>query len=365
MNSASSGLREPFLPKPVSYSDVVARLSENGIPHHVLRVGDGASVIVSARSARIYGPFFDEGASELWLPSAFRDADAFSALVDSRSWQVGGERVWVGPEIAYLISDRRDHWNTFRVPSSIDPGAHRIEASDGAITIESEFVLEAHNIAAGAASVAMRQAVSALDDPLRFVMGHHELRRGVEFAGYDVEVRLTADSPQVPVEAWNIAQVQTPGVAVVLGTPPMEVTDYYEPVDVALRRTAVGARVALDGRARFKIGFRVPHVLGRVGFLRAVDDRTSSLLVRQVGLYPSEAYADEPATSVGVNGDAIHVYNDDGDLGGFAELHARGRPLGATSSRHESVDHFMTWLYVGPHAAIDRIALHLLGSDAT
>lgn len=60
-------------------------------------------------------------------------------------------------------------------------------------------------------------------------------------------------------------------------------------------------------------------------------------------------------------GDSLHIYNDDGGLGGFGEVEARGRTTGYGTERTTSTDEFASWWFFGPSPLIDDVAGHLLG----
>jgi hypothetical protein len=59
----------------------------------------------------------------------------------------------------------------------------------------------------------------------------------------------------------------------------------------------------------------------------------------------------------------VHLYNDDGGLGGFAELEARGRTVGRTAGTTTSNDTFSTWCYRGNVEQLADVAKQLLGMD--
>ncbi|MDN3310180.1 hypothetical protein QWJ90_04495 [Microbacterium oryzae] len=129
-----------------------------------------------------------------------------------------------------------------------------------------------------------------------------------------------------------------------------------------LRRTRGGVAVTMTGADRFKLGFAAPHVTGRLGYLRALPDNMSTLLVRSSPVHPGLDYAEEPDDRPGHRGDALHIYDDDGGLGGFAEMEAPGTPadLGFDGSRRPTTDRFTTWWFRGPTANIAEIVRQLV-----
>jgi hypothetical protein len=93
------------------------------------------------------------------------------------------------------------------------------------------------------------------------------------------------------------------------------------------------------------------------------DDR-AVLFVRGSHSDPSAEYSEEPDPSPGVRGDSLHLYDDDGGLGGFAEIEARGTPV--LGPRPEAVtDRFASWWFRGRTDDVARVAQDLLGVPAT
>jgi len=350
----------------VDRAAVEARLASAGIAFERLAVGPDAVVVVSSYGGRVYGPFFAAGEAENWLPDAFADDAAFDALVRSGEWNVGGDRVWVGPEIAYMIRDRSDYWGSYEMPPSLDPGSHSLERAGDVVTMTRVAELEAFTAPTGRVRVDLRLAVRPAAHPLRHLRGA-VVPASVGYGGYVTEVRLALDSDAAhEAESWVLDQVRSGGTAFVAAVPEAQVTDYYEPVGDLLREVEGGVAVSLTGADRFKIGFAAPHVTGRVGYVRAIgdtDDDRAVLVVRGSRSDPSAEYSEEPDPSPGVRGDSIHLYDDDGGLGGFAELEARGTPV--LGPRPEAVtDRFTTWWFRGPTDDVARVAQHLLGVRA-
>jgi hypothetical protein len=348
----------------VDLAAVEGRLTAAGVPFERIAVGADAVVVVSSYGGRVYGPFFGGGPCENWLPDAFGSDPAFAALLDSGAWNVGGDRLWVGPEIAYMIPDRTDYWGSYTMPPSLDPGAHALSRAGDEATLHRTVELESSTAPTGPVRIDLRLRIRPAAHPLRHLRGDAAPVAGVEYAGYTTEVRLGLDSGgEHEAESWVLNQVRGGGTALVAASPGVQVTDYYEPVGGLLRAVTGGVAVELTGADRFKIGFAAPHVTGRVGHLHRADDDPEGdvvLFVRSSPVDPSAEYSEEPDPSPGVRGDALHLYDDDGGLGGFAEIEARGTPV--LGPRPDPVtDRFTSWWFRGPVADVARIAQQLLG----
>jgi hypothetical protein len=358
----------------VDLAAVEERLATAGIAFERLAVGPDVVVVVSSYGGRVYGPFFAAGEAENWLPDAFTDDDAFGALLGDGDWNVGGDRVWIGPEIAYMIRDRDDYWGSYEMPPSLDPGRHDLDRTGDRVTMSRVAELEAFTAPTGHVRADLTLVVRPAAHPLRHLRGASAagpdgtpLVDAVEYGGYVTEVRLgiTSDGAH-EAESWLLDQVQAGGTAFVAAVPDTQVTDYYEPVGDLLAEVPGGVAVSLTGADRFKIGFAAPHVTGRLGYVRAVGDPTDDravLFVRGSHSDPSAEYSEEPDPSPGVRGDSLHLYDDDGGLGGFAEIEARGTPVLGPHPQPVT-DRFGSWWFRGRTDDVARVAQHLLGVPA-
>ncbi len=84
-------------------------------------------------------------------------------------------------------------------------------------------------------------------------------------------------------------------------------------------------------------------------------------LIRNYYNNPSAIYAEELDYEPGCRGHSIHVYNDDGALGGFGELECNGQTFGGNTGRNVGTEQLPLWFYVGPKAKVKAIAHNLLG----
>ena len=347
----------------ITQAHAVDRLDEAGIPHVLLPVGADSTIVVCERGARIFGPFVNASTSLAWMPAAFRDRRAFEHLVASGHWNLGGERIWIGPEIQYMIPDRDNYWGTYTLPAAMDPGTHTLDTSTMAeARLRQHLHLRPYRLTEAAKALDIAIHVQSASDPLRYVHDHGALVRDVSFAGYRQTVTISETTRDaVMSESWNLLQLNPGGKVIVPCATPTEISDYYEPVDSHLAQHAGWAEVTITGARRFKIGFKSAHVSGRLGYLHFATDGIAYLLVRSFYNDPSSNYTEEPDFAAGQVGDSTHIYNDDGALGGFGELEARGRAIGATTGRSTSTDEFTTWCYRGPARAVRTIARQLLG----
>jgi hypothetical protein len=187
----------------------------------------------------------------------------------------------------------------------------------------------------------------------------------VLFAGYEQVVTLSeAKRDDIVSEAWSLIQLNPGGVLVIPASPRVEYTDYYEPVDESLQTIfADHVRLRITGDRQYKVGYKAAQVFGRLAYYNHLDDGRAYLIVRSFFNNPSAPYAEEPDHTPGCRGHSIHVYNDDGNAGGFGELECNAPTIGGETGRSSSTDELVLWLYVGAPEKVKEICLHLLGIE--
>jgi hypothetical protein len=346
-------------------------LEEHSLAHTTLELQNDVSVIVSQHGGRILGPFLphyeaDESHSIFWTSGVFGDADAFRTFLASGDWNLGGERIWIAPEIQYNVRDRTDFWGTIDWPQQVDPGNYELEQqAEDRCRLSQDMALEAYNIGSGQKRLHLARLICPADDPLRSLRNHEDLLDGVLFAGYEHVVSLSeSELTNAVSEAWSLVQLNPGGILVIPASPRVAFVDYYEPAGALQSVHADHVRLQITGRHQYKLGYKAAHVFGRMGYFNYLNDGRAYLIVRSFYNNPSRPYAEEPAHLPGWNGYSIHVYNDDGNAGGFGEMECNCQTIGGSTGRSASTDQLMLWLYVGASARIEEIASHLLGVTA-
>jgi hypothetical protein len=116
----------------ITLDTMISRCRENRLYYRILDTGENARLLVLERGGRVFGPFFGAEGGLLWTNCAWGDAGAFHGLLAGGEWNVGGDRVWIAPEIQFHVRDRSDPDRSMRIPRATDPGAYRLHESDGA-----------------------------------------------------------------------------------------------------------------------------------------------------------------------------------------------------------------------------------------
>ncbi|MGD2164238.1 MAG: hypothetical protein PVH50_01785 [Anaerolineae bacterium] len=352
----------------VTLGQVVARLEENKIDHALLALQNNVLLVVSRRGGRIFGPFLprpdpEESESIFWTNGVFTQQEGFEEFLASGDWNLGGERIWMAPEIQYSVHDRSDFWGTLDWPEQVDPGNYVVEKlGDSRCTLSQHMTLEAHNVASGKKTLHLERLIQPAADPLRSLRNYEYLVDGVLYAGYEHVVTLSeGEQNDIMSEAWSLVQLNPGGILIIPASPRIGFVDYYEPAGSLQTFHGDHVRLQITGRDQYKLGYKASHVTGRIGYLNRLEDGRAYLIVRSFYNNPSRPYTEEPAHLPGWNGYSVHVYNDDENAGGFGEMECNCQTIGGKTGRSTSRDELMLWLYVGAEEKVREIGVHLLG----
>jgi hypothetical protein len=349
----------------ITYQQIVIALDQNRLPYTSLTLQNNVTLIVTQRGGRILGPFLSPTAGSIfWTNKAFATPAALAEFLESGDWNLGGERIWIAPEVQYLVRDRADFWGSIRVPEQMDPGQYQLDQPDSdQARLVQQIALEANNLASGQKKLQIEKLIAPVEDPLRYLGGYETLLAGVTFAGYEQVVTLTETKcDDIVSESWNLVQLNPGGQLLIPASPQVEYSDYFEPVDQNYQQIQANhIRVYITGDRRFKVGYKAAQVFGRLAYFNRLDEGRAYLLVRNFFNNPASIYAEEPAGQPGRRGHSIHVYNDDGGLGGFGELEVNGQTVGGDTGRSSSTDQYVLWLYVGAEEKVKQLAPQLLG----
>ncbi|HML24787.1 MAG TPA: hypothetical protein PKD09_24245, partial [Aggregatilinea sp.] len=312
----------------ITFKQVATRLEEQAVPYAVMPLQGQARLVLSARGGRVYGPFWDgDGESLFWAPEAFAARETFDALIASGHWNIGGERMWIAPEIQFMVTDRADVPGTLFVPPQIDPGVYALHQSGSAQwTLVQEIALDAYVLASGRKFLSVERTLALAPDPLRGLDAYGDLLDGVRYAGYEQTATLAEGAhDDITSQTWFLIQVNPGGAMIIPHTVPGRITNYYDPVRPELIDVQPDhVRLAITGHDRYKIGYHSAFLAGRLGYVAPAGPDRSVLIVRGFFSNPSSIYSEQPEEIPDYFGDSVHIYSDDGGLGGFGELECAG-----------------------------------------
>jgi hypothetical protein len=350
----------------IRYHQIIECLEEHHLAYGVLPLHNGVRLIISAYGGRIFGPFLPpESSSIYWTSDVFSTPDAFDALVKAQAARLGGERLWLAPEVQFNVRDRTSFATTYDLPAQIDPGQYKLDQPQpDQWRLAQDISANLYNTASGIKELHLQNLIQPVDDPLRHIGAYAELIDDVIFAGYKQVVTLSESRQDgILSEAWNIIQLNPGGTILIPASPYVEWTDYYEPAGKLQEIRDHHVRVSITGQNWYKLGYKAAHVTGRFGYFNNLEGNQAYLLVRNFYNNPSALYIDEPGPQPGFRGDSIQLYNDGGTLGGFGEMEVHGQAIGGETGKSSSQDEFTLWFYTGHVDKIKRLIPHLLGIE--
>lgn len=339
-----------------------ARLDEMGMAYEILPLDGGYTALISRYGGRLMGPFCgDEGESLLWLSKAFLSKEAFASFVEERQWNIGGERLWVNPELKFFCQSPETFDETYTVQQAIDPGSYTLGATGGGVDLSMDVTLRV--LGSGQEkSFRLQRRYAPAPNPLRDVRGLKDLP--IVYCGFTQDIFLKDTSPHTPMylEPWILTQINPGGRVVTPYFGDFEFVDYYEPVGSLQKVTPRYAELTITGCNKFKVAYRSAQTLGRMAYVRRLGGQWQ-LMVRNYYNDPSIPYASEPWGDLGNRGCSTYYYNDHGLVDGFAEFENSGQVVGLDSGRAQSSSTTSLWFFLGGQAEIGRIMETLLGID--
>lgn len=321
--------------------------------------GETGELLVTQRGARVLGIFL-EGASEnlLWTnPKIFGEGAAPRAGQKNGDWNLGGDRVWLSPEIELHFLDP---WNpsheVYAVPPAIDPGHYEVKR-EGPTGIVFKTKGETRNLVSGQTlRFKIRRSVCLCSPPLAV--------EGLSYVGFELssELRIKASEEAGGVYGlWHLMQIPPAGTVYIPTRRTPEMVDYFKTGVAGHVQQRMGyVSFPVTGTTQQKLGLRADQVRGTMGYYRPLGDERASLIVRQATVFPGATYADYPADARERRDIALQFYNDSGAAGGFGEMEYHSPAATADNFRFVR-DVSRTWCFAGPAERVRQVGTELLG----
>lgn len=334
----------------------------------VLGTMDGPQIVITPElSARVLGAAISGADDEnlMWVDKTVMDGSYWTK--DPRFWNAGGLRSWTAPEDLFFVNAEKDADSWF-VPAGLDPARFRtVSKSSAEATFEADIDLQA-NIGKTYSFTLMRR-IGLLTSPPSEVGA---LPAGIEYMGIDKTHSLTNRSDMVIGEdlpyvcLWSLLQVNPSGTTLVPVRegvdPAWAYREYFNPLGDRLAIQDNILSIKIDGKYRLKVGVR-PEAAGKgLAYLRDDGDGTGVLFVKTFPVDPKGIYVDKPWGKDSDYGDVIELYNDDGKMGGFAEIECHG-PAQRLAKGETQSHSLQLHMFRGPLPELKSIASKILGKD--
>jgi len=275
---------------------------------------------------------------------------------------LGGDRLWIAPEVGYFWTDlkaaRIDPHTSTVIQPSMDSGDYRI-AGQSSDHVQMTAQMALHDYRTGRdVTLRVNRYVGVTDELV-------ELPQGVTCSSFLIrnDVTLLEADDEAVGGAWDLLQVPPVGTLICPTTTPVEQPrSYYNPYgDRHVVCDESSIRFLIDGMHRIKMGLSPQQTTGRMGYYRQLE-HVSSLIVRIFAALPGEPYVDLPRSSDATfGGDALQAYNDDGNAGGFGEMEYHDPAVVAGRSPDSRSGSCVTHVLVGPDDAVRKVGEELLG----
>lgn len=334
-----------------------------GMHYSRLEIGGGSSILVTEHGGHIFGPFSEEYPEGLfWSPKELCDKESFGRLIRDRVWNIGGDRVWIAPEIQFNIGDRNHYRETLDTPKTIDPGSYIMEKGEDSIRLAMALDLQSHNTVEGQIHLCISRMIHRAENPLRKLPDYDSIMETLVYSGYEEVIDLEAASEeQIYAETWNLLQIRPEGTLFIPMYSPVRGTDHYEPAGDFESAADNGILLRITGTRRYKIAYKSAVTTGRMGYLMNPDKNgCSALIIVCFPNNPSAMYSEEPPLIKGETGYSIHIYNDDGTAG-FAEMECNMPTIGRPAGIGRSTDRISKWIFTGRMDSLEKAAKILLG----
>ncbi|MBM3243033.1 hypothetical protein FJZ31_42790 [Candidatus Poribacteria bacterium] len=364
-------------------SDLISALAAAEHPLLELEAQDG-SLLILPYGARVLGLFGSSGENFFWVNPALTATASAKAFFASTGWKnSGGDRTWVAPETDFFIKNIDDPWNTYEVPSSIDPGNYTVQKVEGQVKMINQARVVLHNLKKECA-IELEKTIRMVVNPLHHEEEAKKLLGQLEYIGYEQVTTLRLISPPLPTPGpsypplplqggegrgvrlgmWNLIQLPAGGHIIIPTVKESYPQDYFEKTGPShLRVTPRFIHFLLDANERHKIGVKAISTIGRVGYLRPIEEGIMTLVVRNVLLNPSGEYVDTPWDNRSDLGYAIQCYNDDGHLGKFGEMEYHAPAIGEGTGMTTYQDRSQVWAFWGKEQSVNEVCQYLLGAE--
>ena len=278
---------------------------------------------------------------------------------------LGGDRLWIAPEVAYywpsLEDARRDPKGTAATPADIDPGGYEVvgdyEEGEGIVLKNDCSLIDSRD--EKAIGIETTRSIGAAPAP----GGLPAELKCVSF-GITNTVSVVGGDAGAVASAWDILQVPPTGTLICPTKRKVAPRSYYDPFgDKHVVCDDEAVRFLIDAQRRVKMGIRPEDTPGTMGYYRTHGGGTSSLIFRAFDVEPGQRYVDIPRDhpiDQRDGGDAIQAYNDDQTYGNFGEMEfvAPAVVVGEIETRASSC---VTHVLVGPDEAVRAFGETLLG----
>lgn len=345
----------------ITFSDLTSLLDKNSYNYSVLPLSKQSSIIILENGGRILGPFSSSTSNSILWMNKWWDNFASSPP----NWNIGGERLWIAPELRYCIKNRKDIKSSYFLPKDMDPANYQLSTTSDAVILKTRMHLRPSDHPTEIQTLSVRRDIKSLSNPLRTLSDSEDLMKNTVFSGYSHVVNLIAENNNpLPSEPWSIMQVRQGGKSIIPVYSNPKVGWYYTPKQKnIIHFFPYHIITEHPSNSLYKIGINACSCTGRVGYY--FEDHQTTLIIRNFMVSPSNMYQEEPFDSPGDKGYAFHLYNSESITEQFSEIECHGISVGDKPLDKESTSIFESYFFQGKKEQIRQIAHILLSYKET
>lgn len=350
----------------ITFKQIIDRLNENEIKYQILKLSDDFKIVIMEKGGRIFGPYQNDNSESIWWTNkAFATKESFLEFLNNNEWNYGGDRVWMAPEFPFFNKDRNEFFDSYTVQPQLDPANYELTVdSNNNVNLFTDVNVPLFQMEYKDKQFSIERTIRRNNNPLRNIKEFIEGELNVKFCGFEQEVMVIDNSKdkKMPLEFWDLTQINPGGSVIVPFFGEFEFVDYYNPIPNSIQIPNENfVELKIQNGVSYKAAYKAAKTMGRAGYINRLDEENHYLFIRNYFNDPSSIYCCEPYNKEGQNGCSLYVYIDSGDLGGFAEFENSGRTFGEGTSRNKSTDVVNYWFFVGKKDKLEKIVQILLG----
>lgn len=344
----------------ITKQQILDRYQEQGLRLACVPLDNGYEILVTEYGGRIFGPFGPDGVSTLWVNSVFQDSGRFADFVRERKWNLGGDRLWFGPELDFFCTSPEAFDESYTVPGPMDPGHYKMESdlsrvhlmNHADVTLPSDKSTKSYEVF---------RTIRPAANPLRYL---RQTSFDVQYCGYfqDIDLKNLDSQEDWYTEPWILTQINPGGKVLVPYLGNFEFVDYYEPVDEHCQKVHENyVELNITGDRKYKTAYRCASTFGRMAYVNRTASGSLYLMIRNYYNDPSLSYCMGPWKEPLNRGCSTYFYNDGGSEGGFGEFENSCMPAGADMDFRTSHSTTALWFFFGTAPELEKVIYALLG----
>jgi len=332
---------------------IIQCLDHQMLKYSVLQHGKAAMLILP-EYGRVLGCWSDiEKDNHFWM-----NQDFMHGQHDTNWANPGGHRIWLAPERKFFIHDLSHPFETYQVPSAIDPGNYKCTYDSLSAQLYNSGRLRAFVSQTDCDFKIMRTIALLPDSEILKLTKNTQIQAAV----YRESIELTVDDG-CPAGIWSLIQVPLRGTISMPVSRPGSHKIFFgnEGNIVKYENGLLNLNLMPETQQEFKIGFKVSDCGNIITCLHLYPDESATLIVKKFGLGAESSYVDTPWNQPEDTGYGVQFFC--GGIHGFGELETHGYVCKIAERVYESKLTIFVYAFSGQRDLIYQIQKNILNSS--